>query len=81
METVIRDTRITHDTRDTCDMHDTCDTHNLTPSLQEQTQHLAGPMALLKYQCTRMAEFVSSEGCQIFGGRALPAGCLLKIIN
>lgn len=37
----------------------------------EQSQKLAGPIALLKYQSTRVAHHVADEACQIFGGRAL----------
>jgi alkylation response protein AidB-like acyl-CoA dehydrogenase len=40
-------------------------------SYDDQSKYLAGPMALLKYQCTRVADFVSGEACQVFGGRAL----------
>eukprot|EP00667_Euglena_gracilis_P006151 EG_transcript_6204 len=40
-------------------------------SYEDQAKYLAGPIALLKYQCTKLTEFVSSESCQIFGGRAL----------
>eukprot|EP00397_Hematodinium_sp_SG-2012_P006876 GEMP01006913.1.p1 GENE.GEMP01006913.1~~GEMP01006913.1.p1 ORF type:complete len:517 (+),score=101.14 GEMP01006913.1:120-1670(+) len=36
-----------------------------------QTAHLAGPIALLKYQSTRVAEMVSDESVQIFGGRGI----------
>ncbi|CAO3700493.1 unnamed protein product [Rhizopus stolonifer] len=34
-----------------------------------QAVKLADPIALLKYQCTRVAHNVSDEACQIFGGR------------
>ncbi|KAI9320961.1 acyl-CoA dehydrogenase/oxidase [Dichotomocladium elegans] len=37
----------------------------------EQADKLAGPIALCKYQCTRMLHDVSDDACQIFGGRAL----------
>ena len=37
----------------------------------EMSEHLAGPIALLKYACTRTATMVADEACQIFGGRAL----------
>lgn len=37
----------------------------------EMSEHLAGPIALLKYQVTRTATVVADEACQIFGGRAL----------
>ncbi|KAJ3120031.1 hypothetical protein HK098_004924 [Nowakowskiella sp. JEL0407] len=38
---------------------------------KEQSQRLAGPIALLKYQATRVAHHVSDEACQIFGGRGI----------
>ena len=34
-------------------------------------KHLAGPIALLKYKQTRVAQLVADHACQIFGGRAL----------
>ncbi|KAI8877387.1 acyl-CoA dehydrogenase NM domain-like protein [Backusella circina FSU 941] len=37
----------------------------------EQSVKLAGPIALLKYQVTRVAHNVSDDACQIFGGRAI----------
>ncbi|KAI7895633.1 acyl-CoA dehydrogenase/oxidase [Mucor mucedo] len=37
----------------------------------EQSEKLAGPIALLKYQATRMIHDVSDDACQIFGGRAI----------
>jgi len=37
----------------------------------EQQKKLAGPIALLKYQSTRMAHDISDDACQIFGGRAI----------
>ncbi|KAJ3382447.1 hypothetical protein HDU84_004266 [Entophlyctis sp. JEL0112] len=37
----------------------------------EQTKLLGGQIALLKYQCTRMAHNVSDNAVQIFGGRAI----------
>eukprot|EP00668_Euglena_longa_P043352 GGOE01057585.1.p1 GENE.GGOE01057585.1~~GGOE01057585.1.p1 ORF type:complete len:457 (-),score=137.92 GGOE01057585.1:304-1674(-) len=49
-------------------------------SLQEQSQYLAGPIALMKYQCTKLTEFVSSECCQIFGGRALTTTGMGRIV-
>ena len=36
-----------------------------------QSMWLAGPIALLKYNATRVATMVSDETCQIFGGRAI----------
>ncbi|KAI9275679.1 acyl-CoA dehydrogenase/oxidase [Phascolomyces articulosus] len=40
-------------------------------SYMEQALKLAGPLALCKYQCTRMLHDVSDDACQIFGGRAI----------
>merc|ERR1719460_1029216 len=37
----------------------------------EQQKKLAGPIALLKYQSTRVAHDVADDACQIFGGRAI----------
>ncbi|KAI9026709.1 acyl-CoA dehydrogenase/oxidase [Hyaloraphidium curvatum] len=37
----------------------------------EMSEHLAGPIALLKYEITRTAGFVADEAVQVFGGRAL----------
>ncbi|KAI8876973.1 acyl-CoA dehydrogenase NM domain-like protein [Backusella circina FSU 941] len=37
----------------------------------EQAAKLAGPIALCKYQVTRMLHDVSDDACQIFGGRAI----------
>ncbi len=37
----------------------------------EQSTKLAGPIALCKYQVTRMLHDVSDDACQIFGGRAI----------
>jgi len=41
----------------------------MTP--KEESTLLAGPIAMLKYQQTRVATLVSDNACQIFGGRAL----------
>lgn len=40
-------------------------------SYMEQSVKLAGPIALLKYQITRVAHNVSDDACQIFGGRGI----------
>lgn len=37
----------------------------------EQASKLAGPIAICKYQVTRMLHDVSDDACQIFGGRAI----------
>lgn len=47
-------------------------THQMnTLSVKEQSQLLAGPIALLKLRSTREAWAVSDDACQIFGGRAI----------
>jgi alkylation response protein AidB-like acyl-CoA dehydrogenase len=38
---------------------------------KEQSEKLAGPIALAKYQSTRMLHNVADDACQIFGGRAI----------
>ncbi|RCH80527.1 hypothetical protein CU098_004320 [Rhizopus stolonifer] len=40
-------------------------------SYSEQSDKLAGPIALCKYQITRVMHDISDEACQIFGGRAI----------
>ncbi|KAI8093740.1 acyl-CoA dehydrogenase/oxidase [Halteromyces radiatus] len=40
----------------------------------EQSIKMAGPLALCKYQMTRMLHHVSDDACQIFGGRAITKG-------
>ncbi|KAI9206338.1 acyl-CoA dehydrogenase/oxidase [Polychytrium aggregatum] len=40
-------------------------------SYKEQSVKLAGPIALLKFQTTRVSTHISDECCQIFGGRAI----------
>lgn len=40
-------------------------------SYLEQSKKLAGPIALLKFQATRVAHNVSDDACQIFGGRGI----------
>ncbi|KAH6596573.1 hypothetical protein BASA61_003442, partial [Batrachochytrium salamandrivorans] len=40
-------------------------------SYKEQANKLAGPIALLKLQSTRVAHNVSDQACQIFGGRGI----------
>jgi alkylation response protein AidB-like acyl-CoA dehydrogenase/predicted heme/steroid binding protein len=37
----------------------------------EQSEKLGGPIALLKYQCTRSGTLVADEAVQMFGGRAI----------
>ncbi|KAJ3040336.1 hypothetical protein HDV00_010992 [Rhizophlyctis rosea] len=48
---------------------------------KEQSQHLAGPLALLKFQCTRMTQSVSDKAVQIFGGRALTKTGMGRVIE
>lgn len=43
--------------------------NNMTPD--EISATLAGPIALLKYKQTRVAQLVADDACQIMGGRAL----------
>merc|ERR1719160_1993977 len=38
---------------------------------KEQSEKLGGPIALLKYQCTRAGTVVADEAVQMFGGRAI----------
>ena len=40
-------------------------------SYKQQSQHLAGPIGLLKMFATRSAHEIADEGVQIFGGRGL----------
>lgn len=40
-------------------------------SVAQINDHLAGPIALLKYRQTRAATVVADNACQIFGGRAI----------
>ena len=47
----------------------------------EQANHLAGPIALLKLFCTRSANVVSDEACQIFGGRAITQTGMGKVVE
>ncbi|KAF7721050.1 hypothetical protein EC973_005515 [Apophysomyces ossiformis] len=41
---------------------------------KEQSQKLAGPLALCKFRMTRMLHEISDDACQIFGGRAITRG-------
>ena len=42
-------------------------------SYNEQSIKLAGPIALLKYQATRVSTLISDHAVQIFGGRGMPS--------
>lgn len=50
-------------------------------SYAEQTVKLAGPMALLKYQSTRVAHNVSDDATQIFGGRGITKTGMGRVIE
>ncbi|KAI8817766.1 acyl-CoA dehydrogenase/oxidase [Fimicolochytrium jonesii] len=50
-------------------------------SYKEQSLHLAGTIALLKYNATRMTQRVSDNAVQIFGGRAITKGGMGRIIE
>lgn len=50
-------------------------------SYNEQSKLLAGPLALLKLQSTRVAHYVADEACQIFGGRAVTKTGMGRIIE
>lgn len=50
-------------------------------SHEEQAAHLAGPIALLKLFCTRSANTVMDEACQIFGGRAITQTGMGRIVE
>lgn len=50
-------------------------------SYKEQAAHLAGPLALLKYQSTRMTQRVSDNAVQIFGGRAITRSGMGRVIE
>jgi len=61
-----------------------CDTitHQMnTMNHKQQYKYLGGPTALLKVQTTQTAEFVTSEACQIFGGRALTHGGMGTVVQ
>ncbi|KAG0176042.1 hypothetical protein DFQ28_007923 [Apophysomyces sp. BC1034] len=48
---------------------------------KEQSEKLAGPIALCKYRMTRMLHDVSDDACQIFGGRAITRGGLGRAVE
>ncbi|KAI8920050.1 acyl-CoA dehydrogenase/oxidase [Powellomyces hirtus] len=50
-------------------------------SYAEQSTHLAGPLALLKYASTRMTQRVSDQAVQIFGGRAITRTGMGRVIE
>lgn len=50
-------------------------------SYHEQSTKLAGPIALLKYNATKVGTYVSDESCQIFGGRSITQSGMGQIID
>ena len=50
-------------------------------SHEEQAKQLAGPIALLKFLCTRVANFVADESAQVFGGRAITRTGMGRVIE
>ncbi|KAJ3393449.1 hypothetical protein HDU84_001939 [Entophlyctis sp. JEL0112] len=57
-------------------------TYNMNKmSYKEQSIHLAGPIALLKYQCTRVAHNVADDAVQILGGRAITKTGLGSVVE
>ncbi|KAI8615492.1 acyl-CoA dehydrogenase/oxidase [Chytriomyces sp. MP71] len=48
---------------------------------KEQSKHLAGQIALLKYKCTRMTHIVRDNSVQIFGGRAITRTGMGRVIE
>jgi alkylation response protein AidB-like acyl-CoA dehydrogenase len=53
----------------------------VTMAPEDQHKHLAGPLALLKYQSTRTSDFISGEACQVFGGRALTMTGMGRVVT
>jgi len=47
----------------------------------EQAVKLAGPIALLKFLCTRVSTDVSDDACQILGGRGITKGGMGRVIE
>jgi len=48
---------------------------------KEAALKLAGPIALLKLRCTRVAHDVSDDSCQVFGGRAITKTGMGRIVE
>jgi len=48
---------------------------------KEAALKLAGPIALLKLRCTRVAHDVSDDSCQIFGGRAITKTGMGRVVE
>ena len=47
----------------------------------EQAKKLAGPIALCKFQITRVALSIADDACQILGGRAITRTGMGRIIE
>jgi len=47
----------------------------------EQAVRLAGPIALLKFLCTRVANFFADESAQIFGGRGITRTGMGRVVE
>jgi alkylation response protein AidB-like acyl-CoA dehydrogenase len=47
----------------------------------QQAVALAGPIALLKFLCTRVANLFADEGAQIFGGRGITRTGMGRVIE
>eukprot|EP00299_Pterocystis_sp_00344_P001476 c11314_g1_i1.p1 GENE.c11314_g1_i1~~c11314_g1_i1.p1 ORF type:complete len:524 (+),score=111.16 c11314_g1_i1:34-1572(+) len=52
-----------------------------TMSYKDQSLYLAGPIALLKYQTTRVTSLVMDDAAQIFGGRAISRTGMGQVIE
>ncbi|KDQ16196.1 hypothetical protein BOTBODRAFT_30921 [Botryobasidium botryosum FD-172 SS1] len=50
-------------------------------SYKEQSDKLAGPIGLLKMQCTRTAQLTAQDATQIFGGRAITRTGMGRLIE
>jgi len=50
-------------------------------SYKEQSTKLAGPIGLLKMQCTRTAQLTAQDATQIFGGRAITRTGMGRLIE
>ena len=48
---------------------------------RDQAKHLAGPIGLLKMSTTRAAHEIADEAVQIWGGRALTASGMGRVIE
>jgi alkylation response protein AidB-like acyl-CoA dehydrogenase len=48
---------------------------------EQMSEHLAGPIALLKYKSTRTGLLVADHAVQIVGGRAITKGGMGRLVN